>query len=117
VQYYASNWADHFSGFIAFSVDALNGRIAEIGRLDHSDLAREAYCTGPDALAPSLCDSGVYLEAASPRRSVSALLGDNTFIYTLSNLGMKVSAADDFANPVALLPLPYRNDYPWFLAQ
>ncbi len=113
LQYSASSWDDHFSGFLALSIDTIDG-ISELGRLDHSDLARAVHCTGPNALAPSLCDSGVYLEAATPRRSVSALFGSEPFIYTLSNLGMKVSAADDFANPVAVLPLPYRNEYPWF---
>jgi len=114
VQYYASSWDEHFSGFIAFSVDALTG-ILELGRLDHSDLARQTHCIGPNALAPNLCDSGIYLEAANPRRAVSALVGDRAFIYTLSNLGMKVSPAVDFANPVATLPLPYRNEYPWLV--
>lgn len=115
VQYYASNWSEHFSGFIAFSVDIATG-FSELGRLDHSDLARKEYCSAADMSAPARCDTGVYLEAATPRRAVSALVDGTAFIYTLSNVGVKVSAATDFSSPVAVLPLPYGNDYWWFVA-
>jgi len=116
VQYFSNDWTQHFSGFIAFSVDTTAGFV-ELGRLDHSELARSEDCSGPNFASPALCDSGVYLEAASPRRSVSASFGGETFIYTLSNVGMKVSPANDFGNAAAVLPLPYVNDYWWFVAQ
>jgi len=115
VQYYASNWDEHFSGFIAFSVDVDSG-FAELGRLDHSDLARQTYCDAADPTAPARCDTGIYLQAAQPRRAVSALFDGSVYIYTLSNVGMKVSDADKFSDPVAVLPLPYGNDYPWVIA-
>ena len=88
----------------------------ELGRLAHSDLARAPYCDAADPTAPSRCDTGVYLQAATPRRAVSALVGDTAYIYTLSNVGMKVSAAETFGEPVAVLPLPYGNDYGWYYA-
>jgi hypothetical protein len=46
---------------------------------------------------------------------VSGLAGEDQYIYTLSNVGMKVSPAKDFENAVAVLPLPNRDDYPWIL--
>jgi hypothetical protein len=115
VQYYANQWTDNFSGFVAFAVDPLTGFV-ELGRLDHSDLARQAHCADQSTADPTVCDTGLYLEAATPRRAVSAIIDGETFIYTLSNVGMKVSPAASFATPVAVLPLPYRNPYPWYIA-
>ena len=115
LQYWSSAIDRHFSGFAAFSVDVVNG-FGVLGRLDHSDLARDRFCNDPATGIPDICVDGRYLEAANPRRSVSALLGDTTYIYTLSNVGMKVSAARDFSNAIGVLPLPYRWDWPWLLA-
>ncbi len=112
VQYFGSDYRDHFSGFVAFSVSAANG-FAELGRLDHGDLARREHCTTQSGVAPVICTAGAYLEAASPRRSVSAQYAGATYIYTLSNVGMKVSAAPTFGTPIAVLPLPGGNPYPW----
>ena len=112
VQYYAADLADHFSGFFAFGVSTATG-FTELGRLDHSDLARREHCAPTGQPTPAVCSSGVYLEAANPRRSVSASYNGATYIYTLSNVGMKVSAAQSFAQPIAVLPLPYRNGYSW----
>jgi len=116
VQYWASRLEDHFSGFAAFKVDPLAG-FTELGRLDHSDLARREYCPDP-ALGTSLiaCDEGHYLESANPSRSVAAIFEERTYIYTLSDVGMKVSPAQDFSNPAAVLPLPYSNRYWWWVA-
>jgi hypothetical protein len=115
VQYFASRLDEHFSGFVAFSVSVANG-FAELGRLDHSDLARRVYCTNAGGTVPAICASGLYLRAANPRRSVSASYAGDTYIYTLSDAGMKVSAASAFGTPLAVLPLPY-DDYPWLMAQ
>jgi hypothetical protein len=116
VQYYASSLGDDFSGFIAFSVSAANG-FSELGRLDHSDLARAEYCATPTGVVPVKCSTGAYLAAAQPRRAVSAQLGGATYVYTLSNVGMKVSAAPTFGTAIAKLPLPGGNTYPWLVAQ
>ena len=111
VQYTAFDLADHFSGFFAFGVSAATG-FTELGRLDHSDLARREHCAPPGVATPAVCSSGVYLEAASPRRSVSASYNGATYIYTLSNVGMKVSEAKTFGSAIAVLPLPGGNAYP-----
>jgi hypothetical protein len=116
VQYFATDVQNHFSGFIAFSVSAANG-FSELGRLDHSDLARLEYCTTATGVAPDVCAGPVYLQAAQPLRAVSAQVGGATYIYTLSNVGMKVSAAPTFGTAIATLPLPGGNRYPWLVAQ
>jgi hypothetical protein len=116
LQYWTPDLERNFSGFIAFSVDPVAG-FDELGRLDHSDLARQRYCASVTGTRPIFCDNGVYLEAANPRRSVTASFAGETYMYTLSNVGMKVSAASDFETAVGVLPLPYRDDYPWFFVQ
>ena len=117
VQYWASNLDQHFSGFAAFSVDLQNG-FSDLGRLDHSDLARDEYCIDPLAASDgSVCEYGFYLEAATPLRSVSALSGNDTFIYTFSSVGIKASSATDFDNALAVLPLDYFNAYWWWPLQ
>ncbi|MDX1562701.1 MAG: beta-propeller domain-containing protein, partial [Gammaproteobacteria bacterium] len=84
VQYYASTLDRHFSGFIAFSVDTIAG-FAELGRLDHSDIARAQHCDASTGNVPSYCSDGRYLESAHPKRSVTATIDDRTYIYTLSS--------------------------------
>ena len=113
VQYWAGRLDDHFSGFAAYSVD-LQAGFAELGRLDHSDLARDEFCPTP-AIAAGLasCEQGLYLEAASPKRSVAAIAGGETLIYTFSDVGIKASRADNFANAAGVLPLHYPNSYGW----
>lgn len=110
--YWADELDQHFSGFAAFRVDVETG-FQELGRLDHSDLARADYCDG-DALGTDVCSDGVYLEAAFPRRAVTGLYEGATYIYTLSDVGIKVSLDSDFSNPIAVLPLSYDNDYWWY---
>ena len=46
---------------------------------------------------------------------MSAQLDGATYIYTLSNVGMKVSAAPTFGTAIATLPLPGGNVYPWLV--
>jgi hypothetical protein len=116
VQYWATNASDHFSGFIAFSVSVADG-FAELGRLDHSDLARAQYCSTSTGVPPVWCTDGHYIVAAQPRRAVSAQLDGKTYIYTLSNAGMKVSAAPTFGTAIATLPLPGGNNYWWWVPQ
>ncbi|NNJ96314.1 MAG: hypothetical protein HKP12_04070 [Gammaproteobacteria bacterium] len=114
VQHYAYSLDQHLSGFAAFSVDVEAG-FTELGRLDHSDLARDIYCTDPLAATDgSVCEYGLYLEAANPLRSVSALVDDQTYIYTFSNVGIKASNANDFGTALSDLPLDYPYFYWWW---
>ena len=104
VQYWSSVVDRHFSGFMAFSVSIADG-FKILGRLDHSDLARDRFCKDPGTGIPDICVSDAYLESANPRRTVSALFAGDTYMYTLSNVGMKVSPAADFGKAVGVLPL------------
>jgi len=104
VQYSAYSLGDDFSGFIAFSVSAASG-FSELGRLDHSDLARAQHCTTATGIVPVDCERRIYLRWSNPRRAVSAQLDGATYIYTLSNAGMKVSAAPTFGTSIATLSL------------
>ncbi len=112
VQYWSSVVDRHFSGFVAFSVSIADG-FGVLGRLDHSDLARDRFCKDSGTGIPDICVSGAYFESANPRRTVTALFAGDTYMYTLSNAGMKVSPATNFGNAVGVLPLPYRNYYDW----
>ncbi|MDH3747182.1 MAG: beta-propeller domain-containing protein [Gammaproteobacteria bacterium] len=116
VQYWADTFVDHFSGFAAYRVDLGSG-FEELGRLDHSDLARQAYCPDPaDRNDGAECELGYYLQAADPRRSVSASVNGQTLIYTFSDVGIKASEANDFENALGVLPLNYPNSYWWWIA-
>ncbi len=112
IQYWADELDDHFSGFAAFSVD-INDGFSELGRIDHSDLARDTYCADGTLLDLVSCVSALYIESANPKRAVSALYQGIPYIYTVSDVGIKVSLAQDFSNPVATLALPYTNSYWW----
>lgn len=115
VQYWSSSFDNHFSGFAAYGVDIATG-FEELGRLDHSDLAKEVYCPDPsDASDGAICQLGWYLQAADPRRSVSASINDQILIYTFSDVGIKVSDAGDFGNEIASMPLNYPNYYWWLV--
>lgn len=115
VQYWSSDIDQDFSGFASFSVD-IDAGFSELGRLDHSDLARLEYCIDPTAdYYVYVCDNGAYLEAAVPLRSVIGAVDDQVYIYTFSNAGIKASNAGDFGNPLATLPLNYPSSYWWWL--
>lgn len=92
-----SSTGTSFSGVLVVSVDLANG-FRELGRVDHANLAREFYCPPVSVLAPEYsyyCDSGQYIYLASPRRSVFQRADGVTYLYTISDVGMK---ANDVAN-------------------
>lgn len=116
VQYHSSDFEQHFSGFAAYSID-INAGISELGQLDHSDMAKGRYCPDPSASNDdSICEHGWYLEAADPRRAVSALVNNETIVYTFSDVAIKASATSDFSTEIAVLPLDYPNQYWWWIA-
>jgi hypothetical protein len=114
VQYRGESDADHFSGFASFAVSLQDG-ITELGRMDHGDLARTEYCEGSGGQSRRMaCMQGHYLEAAMPSRAVGGVIGGEHFLFTVSDVGIKVAKTADVATPVAVLPLPYPNDYWWW---
>ncbi|MEE8306771.1 MAG: beta-propeller domain-containing protein [Gammaproteobacteria bacterium] len=114
VQYSADDLADHFSGFVTFAVDLQTG-FEELGRMDHSDLARGEYCPAPaTGGSTTICDDGIYLEAANPSRAIGATFGGLDYVYTVSDVGIKAALIADASTAVAVMPLPYANNYWWW---
>jgi uncharacterized secreted protein with C-terminal beta-propeller domain len=83
-----------FNGIAAFNVDVKNG-FSEIVRVDHGDLALQAYCGG-NSSSTFPCSNGSYVWYAYPRRSVIMTAGDARTLYSVSGAGVK---ATDLAPP------------------
>jgi hypothetical protein len=86
----------YFSGMAAYRVSVTDG-FTELGRVDHADLAKEAYCSDiqPDeSWRADACANGWYLWGAAPRRSIIMTSGDATYLYSVSDIGIKATAVD-----------------------
>jgi hypothetical protein len=91
-----SSFGNYFSGMAAYRVSLADG-FTELGRVDHADLAKEAYCMDvlPEALARAeSCAAGWYLWGAAPRRSIIMAGGDETYLYSVSDIGIKATEID-----------------------
>ena len=107
--------ASVFSGIVAYGVSVEEG-FTELGRVDHSDLAFEYYCNSDVVLYPSYqpsCDNGWYMRWAAPRRSVVMRSGENIYLYTVSDVGMKASDVADLKVPLGSIIFP-PQPYPWW---
>lgn len=88
------SWDRSFNGFLAIDVDLQTG-FSERSRVDHNDLAAQVYCQGADP-DPGLCVDGRYRHFLSPRRTVVMTGADGeVFLYTMSDVGLKATRADD----------------------
>lgn len=88
-----SSFGNYFSGMAAYRVSLTDG-FTELGRVDHSDLAKEAYCSNvlPEELRRAeSCAAGWYLWGAAPRRSIIMTGGDETYLYSVSDIGIKAT--------------------------
>ena len=86
----------YFSGMAAYRVSLADG-FTELGRVDHADLAHQAYCSNmlPDELwRKESCAQGWYLWGAMPRRSVVMTSGNATYLYSVSDIGIKATPID-----------------------
>jgi len=120
MQIYASDPTLSFSGMAAFKItldDGVNSAsITEIGRVDHSDLAKKYYCD-PNILAPEYdwaCLDSSYIYWAAPRRSIVMTESEKIYMYTISDMGMKAGQLTSTYTPVnggGLLFPP--QIYPW----
>ena len=93
---YTGLQASAFNGFALFGVDTAAG-FADLGRIDHGDLAFEAICSADGQNVPdagSSCANGYYIYAANARRSVVMTDGPDTWAYTISGVGLKVNNVD-----------------------
>ena len=112
-----SSSTGHFNGIATFKLMLDNAgnpdRFVEVGRVDHSDLARQFYCILADAsLYP--CVDGSYIHWANPRRSVFMAYQDATYLYTVSDTGLKASDMANVAGPALGSILFPAQVYPWF---
>lgn len=106
---------EYFSGIVAYDVTLENG-FEQRGRVDHSDLAWEYYCAGSTELAPDYslhCGNGWYSQWASPRRSIVMVGSSDTYLYTLSDVGIKASSIADLSTSLGQLIFPLQP-YPWW---
>ncbi len=91
---YGADWEQSFNGFVYFDVDTEAG-IAELGRINHSDLLDAAYC---QAFSTVCTDPAFWL---NPLRSVIMTRDARRYVFTVSNGAVAVSAADDPSNVLA----------------
>ena len=114
VQYWGESPDSHFSGFASFGVSTQDG-LTDLGRMDHGDLARAAYCPDPATAGLTIaCDEGHYLESATPRRAVGGVIDGEQYVFTVSDVGIKVARVERVDEAVAVLPLEYPNIYWWW---
>ena len=103
LSYYDSARGDYISTITSFRIDPAQG-ITELGSVRHDDLAYAAVCPQfGDTTAPiyqSLCVDGYNYWYSAPRRAVYMTSGNESFLYTMSNVGIKVSPA---ATPEAVI--------------
>jgi len=90
LSYWNDSRGDYFNGIATFKVDVAAG-IDEGVRVDHGDLATQAYCGA--AASITACN---YLYAANPRRSVFMTADSGVTLYTVSDAGVKTT---DLAPP------------------
>jgi uncharacterized secreted protein with C-terminal beta-propeller domain len=91
-----SDAGEYFSGMAAYRVSVTEG-FTELGRVDHADLAKEAYCSEIQLDEPwrsDACANGWSLWGAAPRRSIVMTSGDATYLYSVSDIGIKATAID-----------------------
>ncbi len=104
-----------FSGMAAFRVSVAEG-FTELGRVDHSDMAFQVYCTNipPDqSWIADQCKAGGFLDGAVPTRSVMMTSGPDTFLYSLSNIGIKATPIDQPQNVLGSVIFP-NTGYGWW---
>ncbi len=112
---FSPNTGSVFSGIVAYEV-SLEAGFKELGRVDHSDLAYEYYCNSDVVLYPNYqpsCDNGWYMYWAAPRRSVVMTSGQDIYLYTLSDVGMKASEVKDLKTTLGKILFP-PQPYPWW---
>ena len=100
---------DYVSGISSFKID-LNAGISDLGSIDHADLAGEAICNGfadkTSYMFQYLCVDGYSHRYSAPRRSVYMTRGEERYLYTVSNVGVKASAALTPGTVISSVVLP-----------
>lgn len=91
-RYNPFNFADSFSGFLAFRVSLTTG-LTELTRVDHSAMAYDYYCDPAprETWYARACGDGGYGLWTSPRRTVVMTSGSDEYLYTLSDVGIQAN--------------------------
>ena len=94
---------DHFMGLMVLNVDIDTG-LSLAGRIDHEDLLPPENCAGN---APS-CQRFFYRWLSQPTRSVFMTEDSESYLYSLSNIGVKAvsTSALDLTLGSVTLPSP-----------
>ena len=105
-----------FAGIVAVTASRDAG-FALVGRVSQKDLAYDTIC-GPSAQveidAQYMCQYGDYIWAGAPRRSVVMTQADDTYLYSISDLGIKsVDAASPNQTLDSLVLEPYAHAW-WY---
>jgi uncharacterized secreted protein with C-terminal beta-propeller domain len=103
-----------FSGLLAMNIDLQTSTIAELGRLDHRNLARD-YCE-INSLEFCEADFGYGYWLSQPRRSIVMTATDDVFLFSISTIGMNVVNTDNFSAPLGSLIFPQTENkgYYWY---
>ena len=95
------------------SVDIDDG-ITEIGRVDHSDIARDIYCDDPQEEYVSYeCEHGSWVWGGAPSRSVVMTDDNRTYLYSVSRIGVKASELEEIDTTLGVIDLPTKG-YGWW---
>lgn len=109
LSHYDASKGDYISTVTAFSIDLNNG-ITELGAVRHDDLATAAICPGFAETASVsyryLCLDGHSYWYSAPRRALYMTSGDEAFLYSVSNVGIKASPALDPETVLSSVVLP-----------
>lgn len=87
---------DLFNGIAAFHASAAGG-FRELGRVNHADLASMVYCTdipANDLTRTEQCRSGNIRWLTQLRRSVIMTSEEESYLYSISNVGVKATHLD-----------------------
>lgn len=112
-----SQTSSAFNGVLVFRVDPNfgskeQGGFIELGRIDHKDLAYDAYCSGANLYTP--CVDFGYIYWAAPMRTVVMTGTENQveqeYLFTMSEAGLKASNVLDINTSLnSILFPPYQQ--------
>ena len=104
---YDSAKDNFFTGIISINVDPQQG-LSLAGKVDHKDLVQQISC---DSTNNPDCTKYYYRWLSRPTRSVFMSKDNDTYLYSLSNIGLKANNTDDFQTTLGSLLLPSPEDY------
>ena len=97
---------DLFTGIISINVDTQQG-LSLAGKVDHKDLVQQISCDSTNLN----CNKFYNRWLSRPTRSVFMSKDNDTYLYSLSNIGLKANNTDDFQTTLGSLLLPSPEDY------